>query len=135
MNESIILVAPVFVTAISVFVLILAPIGWLRTEAAFDRFWEMERMVPVKAQPKLDARFELPGDVMIKPEKTEIEPIEAVAFDGAVWCLSCLPDHASLSDDDVIPISSYDEWGASYPLCLACGHEHKCVRLISMKES
>lgn len=128
MNESIMLLAPTLVAAISVFALVTALAGRLRTDATFDRFWDMERLTPVR-HADLDPRFELPEDAVIKPENTEIEVIEAVAFDGAVWCIACLPEPAGLSDDDVVPISSLDEWGPSYPLCLSCGHEHRYIRL------
>lgn len=135
MTESVVLFSPAFVVIISAFALMLVPIGRWWTEAAFDRFWDMERLAPLETQSRLDPRFELPEDLMIEAEDTEIEVVEAVSFDGAVWCLMCLPDHASLLDEDVMPISSGDEWGASYPICLACGHEHRHVRLMGMTEN
>src|SRR6185437_8383245 len=53
---------------------------------------------------------------------------EALVYDGAVYCESCLPDDAS--DEDTSPIFANSEWDF-YPTCDKCHYEHDYVNLTS----
>jgi hypothetical protein len=53
---------------------------------------------------------------------------EAVAYDGAVYCVDCLPTGVGVDADDVSPVFADSEWD-SYPTCDACGTVHDYVSL------
>lgn len=52
---------------------------------------------------------------------------EAVVWNGAVYCVGCVPESANW--DDVLPVFAGSEWDA-YPVCDACGCQHDYVSLI-----
>jgi len=66
---------------------------------------------------------------MVKAESSDLEMIEVVAFDGAIWCTGCLPKNIDLFQEDVFPILKNCGWGMTYPVCLKCGHEHRHITL------
>ena len=51
---------------------------------------------------------------------------EAVAYDGDVYCLGCLPE--GVNEDDAYPIFADSEWDY-YPVCCVCGGVHDYVNL------
>jgi hypothetical protein len=53
---------------------------------------------------------------------------EAVVYDGAIYCLNCLPDDAT--NDEVTPIFASDEVAAPGVVCDACGVLHDYMSLI-----
>src|SRR5437773_6484462 len=53
---------------------------------------------------------------------------EALIYDGAVYCVGCLPDGVNEESTDVAPIFAASECD-SYPVCDACGREHDYVSL------
>jgi len=53
---------------------------------------------------------------------------DAVVYDGAVYCVECLPD--GVGADCASPICADSEWD-SYPTCDACGCRHDYVALTS----
>lgn len=55
---------------------------------------------------------------------------DAVALDGAVYCVDCLSKN-ELQDAD--PIFADSEWDY-YPTCDECGYEHDYVNLIITPE-
>lgn len=55
---------------------------------------------------------------------------EAVAYDGAVYCLSCLPDGVDSDSEECSPVFADSEWDC-YPTCDACQAEHDYVALTS----
>lgn len=55
---------------------------------------------------------------------------EAVAFDGSVYCVDCLPVGISVNSPDVMPVFADSEWD-SYPVCDVCGYEHDYVNLLA----
>lgn len=54
---------------------------------------------------------------------------DAVAYEGAVYCIECLPEGVNLSDDDVYPVFA-DQEVDSYPVCDKCGELHDYVTLL-----
>ena len=53
---------------------------------------------------------------------------EAVAYDGAVYCVGCCPRGV---EDDTTPIFADSEWDMQYPpTCCHCGYVHDYVCLI-----
>jgi hypothetical protein len=42
---------------------------------------------------------------------------EAVAYDGAIYCVDCLPNGVTTDADDVSPVFAASEWDA-LPVCL-----------------
>lgn len=55
---------------------------------------------------------------------------EAVTWNGAVYCVDCLPDGVNVPDEDVHPVFADSEWDC-YPTCDACHAEHDYVNLTS----
>ena len=55
---------------------------------------------------------------------------EACAYDGAIYCTSCLPDGIDEDHEDVSPVFADSEHD-SYPVCDACGCVHDYVSLTS----
>jgi len=55
---------------------------------------------------------------------------DAVAYDGAIYCVDCLPDVIGLDSEEVSPVFADSEWD-SYPTCDACHFEHDYVNLTS----
>lgn len=54
---------------------------------------------------------------------------EAVAIDGAVYCVGCVGRDTDFDDPDAFsPIFADSEWD-SYPVCSACGERHTYVSL------
>lgn len=51
---------------------------------------------------------------------------EACAYDGAIYCIACLPEGVTTEDAD--PIFAGSEWDA-YPVCDHCGGVHDYVSL------
>ena len=51
---------------------------------------------------------------------------KAVAYDGEIYCVECLPDGITVDDDEVSPIFADSEWD-TYPVCDTCGAEHEYV--------
>ena len=58
---------------------------------------------------------------------------DAVVYDGAVYCVECLPDGVSTDDDDVCPIFASDEWDYA-PCCDDCGYEHDYMSVLESIE-
>lgn len=54
---------------------------------------------------------------------------EAVTYDGAVYCVECLPDGVTMNSDEVSPIFADSEWDSA-PVCDACGAEHDYVTVL-----
>ena len=54
---------------------------------------------------------------------------EACTYDGAVYCVSCLPDGVDEDSEGVSPIFADSEW-ETYPVCSHCGEVHEYVNLI-----
>lgn len=52
---------------------------------------------------------------------------EAVAMDGSVLCVECVPDNIDVESLD--PIFADSEWD-TYPVCDKCGRVHEYVALI-----
>jgi len=52
---------------------------------------------------------------------------EAVAYDGAVYCVECCP--VDVENEDVSPIFADQEWDY-VPVCDVCGREHDYVILL-----
>jgi len=52
---------------------------------------------------------------------------EAVAYDGAVYCVECCP--VDVENEDVSPIFADQEWDY-VPVCDVCGREHDYVTLL-----
>jgi hypothetical protein len=48
---------------------------------------------------------------------------EAVTYDGAVYCVGCLPKGVSVDDEDVMPIFADSEWDHK-PVCDHCHEAH-----------
>jgi len=57
---------------------------------------------------------------------------DAVVYDGAVYCLDCLP--VEVEHPDVRPIFATDEWEYR-PCCDRCGREVECVTVIGEEQS
>lgn len=53
---------------------------------------------------------------------------EAVTYDGAVYCVGCLPEGLSVDDESVSPVFCGSEWDY-YPTCDVCHCEHDYVSL------
>ena len=53
---------------------------------------------------------------------------EAVVYDGAIYCVECLPDGVDTDDEEVSPIFAGSEWDTA-PCCEHCGwvHDYMCV--------
>ena len=54
---------------------------------------------------------------------------EAVTYDGAVYCIGCLPKGIDIEGEDVMPVFADSEWD-SMPVCTICFKEHDYVNLI-----
>lgn len=54
---------------------------------------------------------------------------KAVIFDGAVYCVKCLPKGISVDGDNVSPIFATDEWDAE-PVCDKCGQLHDYMNIL-----
>src|ERR671923_253380 len=54
---------------------------------------------------------------------------EAVTYDGAVYCVDCLPDGVNVNDDEVSPIFADSEWDTA-PVCDVCGTVHDYVTVL-----
>ena len=54
---------------------------------------------------------------------------DAVVYDGAVYCVDCLPDGVVAESADVHPIFASDEWDCP-PVCNKCGAEHDYMSII-----
>ena len=52
---------------------------------------------------------------------------DAMALDGEVYCVGCLPD--GVTEEEADPIFADSEW-QSYPVCGACGTVHEYVTLL-----
>jgi hypothetical protein len=52
----------------------------------------------------------------------------AVTYDGAVYCNTCLPSEVTIDSEGVSPIFAGSEWDC-YPTCDACHAEHDYVSL------
>ena len=55
---------------------------------------------------------------------------EAMAYDGAVYCIECLPSGVNEDDEEVSPVFADSEWDY-YPVCCVCGTIHDYVSLTS----
>jgi hypothetical protein len=55
---------------------------------------------------------------------------EAVTYDGAIYCVECLPPGVEADSDEVTPIFASDEWAAPGAACEACGALHDYMSLI-----
>ena len=55
---------------------------------------------------------------------------EAVTYDGAVYCVDCLPEDVSLDDEEVCPIFASDEWDYA-PVCDVCGMTHDYMNILN----
>lgn len=55
---------------------------------------------------------------------------DAVTYDGAVYCVQCLPKGLNDESEGVHPIFADSEWD-SYPVCDKCGAIHHYVSLTS----
>jgi len=55
---------------------------------------------------------------------------EAVVYDGAIYCIECLPDGIDADSDQVTPIFASDEVAAPGVVCAACGSTHDYMTLI-----
>src|SRR5262245_55360529 len=53
---------------------------------------------------------------------------DAVVYDGAEYCVGCLPDGVDVDSEEVSPIFASEEMDR-YPVCDACGYEHDYVSL------
>lgn len=54
---------------------------------------------------------------------------DAVAYDGAVYCVDCVSPETDMENDpEVTPIFADSEWD-SYPVCFTCNREHDYVNL------
>jgi hypothetical protein len=57
---------------------------------------------------------------------------DAVSYNGAVYCINCLPQGVSIYNEDVAPIFASDEMD-SYPHCDKCGYVHKYMELTNSR--
>jgi hypothetical protein len=55
---------------------------------------------------------------------------EAVVYDGAIYCVQCLPPGVDADSDDVSPIFASDEVTAPGVVCEACGALHDYMGLV-----
>jgi hypothetical protein len=55
---------------------------------------------------------------------------DAVVYDGATYCVECLPTGVHVENDAVSPIFATSEWDY-YPVCDHCGTVHDYVVLTS----
>ncbi|GIW55021.1 MAG: hypothetical protein KatS3mg082_1425 [Nitrospiraceae bacterium] len=55
---------------------------------------------------------------------------DAVTYEGAVYCVGCLPDGVSVEDPEVMPIFADSEW-SRVPACDRCGATHSYVSVIA----
>lgn len=53
---------------------------------------------------------------------------DAVAYDGAVYCVDCLPDGLTINSEGIYPVFAGSEWDY-YPTCDHCGIQHDYVGL------
>jgi hypothetical protein len=56
---------------------------------------------------------------------------DAVTYDGAAYCVACLPKGVDANDSDVCSAIFADSEWDSYPVCHACGRTHDYVSLTS----
>jgi len=54
---------------------------------------------------------------------------KAVSFEGAIYCIECLPDNVSLHDERVFPVFADSEW-QFFPSCDICNKIHNYVTLL-----
>ena len=59
---------------------------------------------------------------------------ECVAYDGAIYCVQCLPEGVQEDNEEVSPVFATEEV-ESYPTCDACGAEHDYMCLIESGNS
>lgn len=55
---------------------------------------------------------------------------DAVIYNGAVYCIECLPAGIDVDNDEVLPIFASDEWQTPGPCCDTCGTLHEYMGLI-----
>jgi hypothetical protein len=55
---------------------------------------------------------------------------EAVTYQGAVYCVECVPIGADILGGDVVPIFSLDEWTKPGATCDKCLRLHDYMSLI-----
>jgi hypothetical protein len=60
--------------------------------------------------------------------KMKVYDYDAVAFDGDVYCIECLPEGVNPESEDCYPVFAGSEWD-SYPVCCQCGQVHDYVSL------
>ncbi len=54
---------------------------------------------------------------------------DAVTYDGAVYCVECLPKGVDVDDEEVHPIFASEEVESSQ-VCDACGAEHDYMNIV-----
>lgn len=59
---------------------------------------------------------------------------DAVTYDGAVYCVGCLPKGVNVNSDDVHPIFASDEWDYPGATCDVCGETHDYMGLVGKTE-
>jgi hypothetical protein len=60
---------------------------------------------------------------------------EAVVYDGAVYCVDCLPEGVDAESDAVTPIFASDEVPAPGAVCDQCGACHDYMNLLGLNSS
>jgi hypothetical protein len=58
---------------------------------------------------------------------------EAVAYDGEVFCVDCLPDDVDGGSEGVMPIFADSEWDYA-PVCCICGEKHEYMTILSEED-
>jgi hypothetical protein len=59
---------------------------------------------------------------------------DAVAYEGEVYCVQCLPDGLTVDSNGVHPIFANSEWDC-VPVCDRCGMEHTYIVLIDAESA
>ena len=54
----------------------------------------------------------------------------AVTYDGAVYCIGCLPKGVKEEDDEVRPIFASEEWQCPGPTCDSCHELHDYMGIL-----
>lgn len=59
----------------------------------------------------------------------KVDDYEAVAYDGEIYCIDCLPEGITVDTEEVNPVFADSEWD-NYPVCASCGEIHSYVNVI-----